>query len=68
MGDDPNIGTLWLGWNGETYICADHTRYGYTMVNESDPNDERCISERALGRTFHRLPASQPSTGGNDRE
>lgn len=50
---DPNIGRRFLGWNGETYVCASHTQAGYIMVNECNANDERCISERAIGRTFH---------------
>ena len=65
MSSETNIGKRFLGWNGETYICADyHDMAGYIMVNESDPSDERCISERAIGRTFHALPSQADGAKG----
>lgn len=51
----PTVGHLWKGLDG-TYRCtAYESRYGFWMVNIEDPTDRRNVSERAPGRTFHRI-------------
>ena len=47
-----------------TYRCTSYdSRQGFWMENEEDPSDRRNVSERAVGRTFHRIYEDAPSLG-----
>lgn len=50
------IGLRYVGWNGEIYLCESYNpRQGFWMQNVDNSEDRRCISERAIDRTFHRV-------------
>lgn len=62
MSEDVNIGCTWRGWNGDAYLCESYdSRAGYWLVNVNDETDRRCVSERALGRTFRIISAASPA-------
>lgn len=43
-------------YGSATYRCTSYdSRQGFWMENEEDPADRRNVSERAVGRTFHRI-------------
>lgn len=43
-------------YGSATYLCTSYdSRQGFWMENEADPSDRRNVSERAIGRTFHRI-------------
>lgn len=53
--DHHTIGGMYLGWNGQYYLCDSwEENAGYWMTNVADPSDRRNVSERAIGCTFHR--------------
>lgn len=66
-GDDPvfrakkepfhsTVGHRFRGPFGGTYRCTSYdSRTGFWMENEADPKDRRDVSERAPGRTYHRI-------------
>lgn len=38
------------------FICTSYdSRSGFWMQNEADPKNKRNVSERAIGRTYHRI-------------
>lgn len=48
------------GWTSthpetQTYELLSHHPCGYHLINVSDPSDRRCISERAIGPTYHKM-------------
>jgi hypothetical protein len=50
------VGHRFKGPLGSTYRCTSYdSRWGFWMENEEDPDDRRNVSERAPGRTFHRI-------------
>ena len=42
-------------WTGRRYICLGHFPCGYHMKPESGLGKWHCISERAIGRSYHRV-------------
>lgn len=49
------VGERFRGMDG-VYRCTSYdSRCGFWMQNEADPKDWRNVSERAIGRTFHRI-------------
>jgi hypothetical protein len=41
--------------DSRTYLCDSYDpEIGYWMTNVADPTDRRNVSERAIGRTFHK--------------
>jgi hypothetical protein len=43
-------------FEGRTYRCTSYdSRQGFWMENVDDAKDRRNVSERAIGRTFHRI-------------
>jgi hypothetical protein len=49
------VGKTYNGWQG-TYECFGYDpRHGFWMRNIADPKDQRNVSERAIGRTYHRV-------------
>ena len=50
------VGSLFRGMDG-VYRCTSYdSRQGFWMRNETDPSDWRNVSERAIGRTYHKIP------------
>lgn len=52
------VGHDFMGYSGKNkcsarYYCYSHDASGYNLVNRADPEDDKNISERAIGRTFH---------------
>jgi len=52
------VGQDVMGWSqkrGEAarFHCYSHDASGYNLVDRSDPEDHKNVSERAIGRTFH---------------
>lgn len=47
------IGHIFKGWDGKVYKVTAHDRSGYIVAEVGNPNNNRSISERAIGRTFH---------------
>lgn len=42
--------------HGELFVCTSYDPLkGLWLESESDPSDRRCISERAVNRTFHEI-------------
>ena len=57
--DHATIGHDFKGWNKELYVCNGWVKdQGFWMVNLNNPQDNHCISERAIGRTYHHAWAS----------
>lgn len=55
-GPDINKGRVFKGWNGIEYTCAGHFSCGYHMIPRTPGAVRRhCISERAMGRTYHEV-------------
>jgi len=53
--DHEVVGHTFIGWNGATFICDSYDpRIGYWMTNTDDATDRRNVSERAIGKTFHK--------------
>lgn len=42
-------------WNGRTYICEGHFPCGFHMRPKDGIGRWHCISERAIGRTYHQV-------------
>ena len=52
------VGRDLMGWsikNGVAarYLCVSQDRCGYNLVNRSDPEDTKNVSDAVVGRTFH---------------
>lgn len=63
------VGKRFRGWPGLVYVVTRWERragYWVTVVSGSDPlgarkvGDVACISERAIGRTYHEIHPWQP--------
>lgn len=49
------VGEQFRGMDG-VYRCTSYdSRQGFWMLNEQNPSDWRNVSERAIGRTYHRV-------------
>lgn len=60
---EPHHGTVGHRWRGleGIYRCTSYdSRQGFWMENEATPGDRRNVSERAPGRTFHRIHDDLP--------
>lgn len=55
--DHPVVGrTFKCPFYGKTYFCDSwDSGCGFWMTNVDDPVDRTCVSERAIGRTFHEV-------------
>ena len=56
--DHHTVGRRFKAWNDgpQVYFCDSYDpRMGYWMTNETNPEDRRNVSERAIGRTFHQI-------------
>jgi len=54
--DHDVIGQRFLAWDGNTYFCDSYDpSCGYWMTDERNPENRRNVSERVIGRTFHKL-------------
>jgi hypothetical protein len=63
--DHETIGQRFKAWDGHTYLCDSYDpRIGFWMTREDAPPERRQdehsdwrknVSERAIGRTFHRI-------------
>ena len=50
------VGRQFKSWDGKTYYCDSYDpRIGYWMTQIEDPFVRRNVSERAIGKTFHRM-------------
>lgn len=50
------LGKTYVGWDGRDYRADSYDpNAGYWMVDVKDPTNKKCISERAIGRTFHEV-------------
>lgn len=58
------MGTSWKHSGSARWYCKSHDAAGYNMVNRADPEDEKNISERAIGRTFHQIYMHPDGSGG----
>ncbi len=50
------------------YYCRSYDAAGFNMVNRADPEDDKNVSERAIGRTFHIIRVSEPFEDGTVTE
>ena len=48
-------GRFYVGWPGAVYELLSHHPCGFHLVNVRDPLDRHCISERAIGGTYHEM-------------
>ena len=56
--DHHTIGKRFKAWDGHVYLCDSHEdNHGYWMTRVDDPTVRKNVSERAIGRTFHKEPA-----------
>lgn len=47
------VGATYTGWDGFVYECTSYDpKCGFWM---EAPERKTCVSERAIGRTFHRV-------------
>jgi hypothetical protein len=50
------IGKRFKAWDGRVYSCLSYDpSVGFWMMAEGDPPRQTCVSERAIGRTFHMI-------------
>jgi len=58
--DHPVIGRSFRGWDGKTYLCESYDpTCGYWMT-AVDGSRRTNVSERAIGRTYHRIEGTDP--------
>ncbi len=58
--DHHTVGRDFLAWSikhgrSARFYCRSHDAAGYNMLNRADPLDDRNVSERAIGRTYHEV-------------
>ena len=54
--DHPTVGHNFKSWDGHTYYCDSYDpAIGFWMTDVDDPGNRRNVSERAIGRTYHRV-------------
>jgi hypothetical protein len=52
--DDPVVGKYFKAYDGRKYYCDSYDpSCGYWMTTQEGELRRTCVSERAIGRTFH---------------
>lgn len=54
--DHPTVGRKFKSWDSKVYFCDSYDpAIGFWMTEEGNPDNRRNVSERAIGRTYHRI-------------
>jgi hypothetical protein len=54
--DHDTVGHKFRSWDGNIYFCDSYDpRIGFWMTDVGNPDNRKNVSERAIGRSYHKL-------------